>query len=98
MPAEARIRAVIGARRAFAERETGAAWALRQSLVDLASVCAVLAGELPVPRIPVHPGGQEVRTDRGPGSYARATGLERQRLAAQTADLRHQGPAVTASR
>ena len=30
----------------------GAGWALRQSLVDLASVCELLAGELPRPRIP----------------------------------------------
>ena len=49
---EARMHAVIGARRAFAERETGAAWAFRQSLVDLASVCELLAGELPRPSIP----------------------------------------------
>jgi hypothetical protein len=49
---DARIRAVVSARRAFARRETGARWELRQSLIDLASVCELLAGELPRPRIP----------------------------------------------
>ena len=43
----ARIAAVIGAQRAFAQREIGSGWALRQSLVDLASVCELLADELP---------------------------------------------------
>ncbi len=46
---EARIAAVIGARRALSERQVGAEWALRQSLVDLASVCELLAAELPAP-------------------------------------------------
>ena len=49
---EARIVALADARRAFAERKTGGEWAFRQSLVDLASVCELLAGELPRPRIP----------------------------------------------
>ena len=49
---DARIRAVVDARRAFARRELGAGWAFRQSLVDLAAVCELLAGELPRPRIP----------------------------------------------
>jgi hypothetical protein len=49
---EARIVAVADARRAFSRRELGAGWALRQSLIDLASVCELLAGELPRPRIP----------------------------------------------
>ena len=44
---DARIRAVIDARRAFARRELGAGWAFRQSLVDLAAVCELLAAELP---------------------------------------------------
>ena len=35
---EARLAAVAGARQAFSERQLGADWALRQSLVDLASV------------------------------------------------------------
>ena len=46
---EARLEAVVGARRAFTEREVGADWALRQSLVDRASVCELLAGELEPP-------------------------------------------------
>ena len=37
-------------RRAFAPSELGAGWAFRQSLVDLASVCGLLAAELPTPR------------------------------------------------
>ena len=45
----ARLEAVVGARRAFTEHELGAAPALRQSLVDLASVCELLAGELEPP-------------------------------------------------
>ena len=49
---EARMVAVHGARRAFAGREPGAGWAFRQSLVDLASVCELLAGELPRPHGP----------------------------------------------
>jgi hypothetical protein len=44
---EARVAAVSGARRAFSERQVGADWALRQSLIDLASVCELLADELP---------------------------------------------------
>jgi hypothetical protein len=40
---------VSGARRAFTERQVGADWALRQSLIDLASVCELLADELPPP-------------------------------------------------
>jgi hypothetical protein len=46
---EARLAAVVGAHQAFSERQVGAAWALRQSLVDLASVCETLAGELEPP-------------------------------------------------
>ena len=46
---EARLEAVVGARRAFTDHERGADWALRQSLVDLASVCELLAGELEPP-------------------------------------------------
>jgi hypothetical protein len=41
------IAAVIGAGEALRAREFGAEWALRQSLVDLASVCELLADELP---------------------------------------------------
>ena len=37
------------------ERQVGAEWELRQSLVDLASVCELLAGELP--RRPQERGG-----------------------------------------
>ena len=46
---QARLAAVLGARRAFMERQIGAQWELRQSLVDLASVCELLAEELPRP-------------------------------------------------
>jgi hypothetical protein len=46
---QARLAAVVGAHRAFSERQLGAEWALRQSLVDLASVCELLAGELEPP-------------------------------------------------
>ena len=48
---DARITAVVDARRAFAGREVGAGWAFRQSLVDLASVCELLADELPAPQV-----------------------------------------------
>jgi hypothetical protein len=48
---EARVAAVVGARPAFAERQVGADWALRQSLIDLASVCELLADELPPPAV-----------------------------------------------
>ena len=44
--------AVVGAQRAGAKRELGAGWAFRQSLVGLAAICELLAGELPRPRIP----------------------------------------------
>jgi len=43
--------AYAATRRALARRELGAGFAYRQSLVDLASVCELLAGELPEPRI-----------------------------------------------
>ena len=46
---QGRLAAVLGARRAFMERQIGAQWELRQSLVDLASVCELLAEELPRP-------------------------------------------------
>jgi hypothetical protein len=46
---EARIAAVIAAREALTARQVGAGWALRQSLVDLASICEALASELPEP-------------------------------------------------
>ena len=45
----ARISAVLEAQRALAERELGAGPALRQSLVDLAAICELLADELPAP-------------------------------------------------
>jgi hypothetical protein len=48
---EARVAAVISARRAYSERQVGADWALRQSLIDLASVCELLADELPAPAV-----------------------------------------------
>jgi hypothetical protein len=47
---EARLAAVVGAHQAFTARQLGAEWALRQSLVDLASVCELLAGELEPPQ------------------------------------------------
>ena len=46
----ARMKAVLDAQRAVAERELGAGYALRQSLVDLAAVSEALADELPAPR------------------------------------------------
>jgi hypothetical protein len=46
---EARLAAVVGARQAFSERQLGADWALRQSLVDLAAVAELLASELEPP-------------------------------------------------
>jgi hypothetical protein len=48
---EAKVAAVSGARRAFSERQVGAEWALRQSLIDLASVCELLADELRPPTV-----------------------------------------------
>jgi hypothetical protein len=36
---------------AFSERQVGADWVLRQSLIDLASVCELLADELPPPAV-----------------------------------------------
>jgi hypothetical protein len=48
---EARVAAVSRARRAFSERQVGAQWALRQSLIDLVSVCELLADELPPPAV-----------------------------------------------
>ena len=44
----ARMKAVLDAQRAVAERELGAGYALRQSLVDLAAVSEALADELPL--------------------------------------------------
>ena len=43
----ARMRAVVGAQRAMARRETGAINALRASLVDLAAISEALAADLP---------------------------------------------------
>ena len=57
-----RMEAVLDARRAFAAREAGAVWALRQSLIDLASACELFAAELPVPRIPA---GTQAARSRG---------------------------------
>ena len=48
----ARMLAVTDAQRAIAARETGARYALRQSLIDLAAVAELVAGDLPVPRAP----------------------------------------------
>ena len=42
----ARMKAVLGAQRALAERQAGAVYSLRASLVDLAAVSEALAGEL----------------------------------------------------
>ncbi len=47
----ARMGAVIGAQEALARREEGAAYALRQSLVDLAAIAELLADDLPRPRV-----------------------------------------------
>jgi hypothetical protein len=47
----ARMGAVVGAQRALAAREAGAAPALRQSLVDLAAIAELLADELPAPTL-----------------------------------------------
>ena len=52
----ARMRAVVDARSAVADQEIGAAPALRQSLVDLAAVAELMAGELgPLPLDPQPP-------------------------------------------
>lgn len=48
---DARVGAVLGAQRALAQRELGADWALRQSLVDLAAISELVAEELPAPRV-----------------------------------------------
>jgi hypothetical protein len=45
----ARMAAVVGAQRAVAAGETGARYALRQSLVDLAASAELIAAELPAP-------------------------------------------------
>jgi hypothetical protein len=45
----ARMKAVLDAQRAVAERELDAGYALRQSLVDLAAISEALADELPPP-------------------------------------------------
>ena len=45
----ARMKAVLDAQRAVAQRELGAGYALRQSLVDLAAISEALADELPAP-------------------------------------------------
>jgi hypothetical protein len=47
----ARMAAVLGAQEAVAGREEGASFALRQSLIDLASVSELLADELPPPAV-----------------------------------------------
>jgi hypothetical protein len=49
----ARMRAVLAAQEAITQREIGAPYAYRQSLVDLASVAELVAEQLPPPRIPV---------------------------------------------
>jgi hypothetical protein len=46
----ARMKAVVGAQQAVARGEPDAAYALRQSLVDLAAVSELLADELPAPK------------------------------------------------
>ena len=43
--------AVVAAQRAYAARETGSAWALRQSLIDLAAIAELLADDLPPPSV-----------------------------------------------
>ena len=48
----ARMKAVLDAQRAVAERELSAGYALRQSLVDLAAISEALADELPPPSSP----------------------------------------------
>ena len=42
----ARMAAVVGAQQALSERQAGAVYALRQSLVDLAAVSEALAGDM----------------------------------------------------
>ena len=42
----ARMKAVVGAQRALAAGETGARYALRQGLVDLAAAAELVAGEM----------------------------------------------------
>jgi hypothetical protein len=47
----ARMRAVVDAHQATMQQEEGAAYAFRQSLIDLASVAELVAEELPAPRV-----------------------------------------------
>jgi hypothetical protein len=47
----ARMAAVLGAEAALVAKEEGAAYALRQSLVDLAAIAELIAGELPAPPV-----------------------------------------------
>lgn len=47
---DARIAAVRSAQEAVAAGEQGASYALRQSLVDLAAIAELIAGEMPAPR------------------------------------------------
>jgi hypothetical protein len=48
---QARMVAVVGAQRALADGETGARYALRQSLIDLAAAAELVAAELPEPAV-----------------------------------------------
>jgi hypothetical protein len=47
----ARMAAVVGAQKAVADRESGARYALRQSLIDLAAAAELVADELPAPAV-----------------------------------------------
>ncbi len=47
------MEAVRAAEHAITQREIGAPYALRQSLIDLAAVAELVAEQLPPPRIPV---------------------------------------------
>ena len=46
-----RIQNVYSARDAMAKGEQGAAWALRQALVELSSVCEVMVAQMPKPTV-----------------------------------------------
>lgn len=48
---DARLHALVGARQAFVGREVGGAPAFRQALLDVASICKLLAAELQTARI-----------------------------------------------
>lgn len=51
----ARVRSIQDAQEAYAAGEYGAEYALRQGLIDLASCCELIAGEMPEPQVALPP-------------------------------------------